>query len=99
MELEGDASDGAFLDALDEVGGESGDLVAEALGGDGGDLAEDLLVGVEVERHARVVLLHHLPGGFLHCLRSDSAHCGGGGGGGRDGETLTLVWCGVCDAP
>jgi|TARA_B100001741_G_C16197385_1_gene434268 hypothetical protein len=37
--------------------GETGDLVAKALGGDDGDILGDALVGVEVERQARVVLL------------------------------------------
>ena len=42
------------------MGRESGDLVAEALGGDDGDFFQDLLVGVEVQGHARVVSLDNL---------------------------------------
>lgn len=42
------------------MGGESSDLVAETLRRDDGDFFEDLLVGVEVECHARVVLLDDL---------------------------------------
>jgi len=41
----------------DTHSGETGDLVAKALGGDDGDILGDALVGVEVERQARVVLL------------------------------------------
>lgn len=59
LELEADTTDGAALDTLHQVGGETGDLVAEALRGDNGDLIDDLLVGVEVDRvKARVVLLN-----------------------------------------
>lgn len=79
LEPEGDALDGAFLDALHKVGGEASDLVAVALGGYSGDLAEDPLVGVEVQCHAQVVLLHHLLGEFIQGLDSDSAHGGRGG--------------------
>jgi hypothetical protein len=39
------------------VRGEPGDLVAKTLGGDDGDILRDALVGGEVERQARVVLL------------------------------------------
>lgn len=74
LELEGDAADWAPLDALHEVGGEAGDLVAEALRGDDGHLFQDLLVRVEVERHARVVPLDHQPRRFLHRLRANATH-------------------------
>lgn len=57
---------------------ESGDLVAEALGGDYSNLFENLLVGVEIQRHLRVVTLDNLPGGFLHGLCADTAHLVGG---------------------
>lgn len=43
------------------MGGESSDLVAEALGGDDGNLLKDLLVGVEIEGHLGVVAFYHLP--------------------------------------
>lgn len=48
LKLEGDTADGSLLDALHEVGGETSDLVAEALRGDDGNLIADLLVGVAV---------------------------------------------------
>ena len=38
LELERDAADGTTLDALHQVGGVTGDLVAKTLGGDDGDL-------------------------------------------------------------
>jgi len=57
LELERDAANGSLLDALHQVSGESSDLVAKALRGDDGDLIRDLLVGVEVESKAGVVLL------------------------------------------
>ena len=48
MEAEGDATDGTLLDALHQVGGETGDLVAETLGLNNGDVVNDSLVGVEI---------------------------------------------------
>ncbi len=48
LELEGDTADGAFLDALHEMGGEAGDFVAEAFGGDDG-----LRGGLGVKREGR----------------------------------------------
>mmetsp|Transcript_22009 Transcript_22009/g.63107 ORF Transcript_22009/g.63107 Transcript_22009/m.63107 type:complete len:225 (-) Transcript_22009:18-692(-) len=58
LKLEGDTADGALVNALHEVGGETGDLVAHALGGGDGNLVDNSLVGVEVHREAGVVLLH-----------------------------------------
>ena len=48
LEAEGDAADGALLDALHEVGGETSDLVSEALGLDNSDVVDNALVDVEV---------------------------------------------------
>ena len=42
LELERDAADGTTLDALHQVGGVTGDLVAKTLGGDDGDLSRAL---------------------------------------------------------
>ncbi len=72
LELEGDVADRATLDALHEVGGEAGDLVAHTLGGDHSDLVTDALVGVEIEGEAGVVLLHDDAGGTLYGLGADS---------------------------
>nr|GMD86761.1 hypothetical protein EUGRSUZ_K00772 [Ipomoea batatas] len=77
----------------DEMGGEAGDLVAQALGGDDGNLFQDLLVGVEVEGHARVVALDDLAGGFLHCLRAYATHgCFSGGEEEGCGFSLEQIW-------
>ena len=48
LESEGDTSDGANLDSLHEMGGETGDFVSESLGLDNSDVIDDSLVGVEV---------------------------------------------------
>jgi hypothetical protein len=42
LELERDAADGTTLDALHQVGGVTGDLVAKTLGGDDGNLCHAL---------------------------------------------------------
>ena len=42
LELERDAADGTTLDALHQVDGVTGDLVAKTLGGDDGDLSRAL---------------------------------------------------------
>ena len=60
LKLERDPADRTLLDPLDEVGREPGDLVAEALGGNDGHLLQELLVGVEIHGHARVVSLDDL---------------------------------------
>jgi hypothetical protein len=49
LKLEGDTANGSLLDTLHQVGGETGNLVAETLRGDDGNLIADLLVGVAVE--------------------------------------------------
>lgn len=75
LELKGDAADGALVNALHEVGGETGDLVAHALGGGDGDLIDNSLVGVEVHRETGVVLLHDGLRRLLDGLGSDSLLC------------------------
>jgi hypothetical protein len=97
LQIERDAGDGAALDAAHEVGAEAGHLVAEALGGADGHLLEHLLVGVEVEGHARVVLLDDLPGGLLHGLGADATHscwwtAGSGSPQSSSGGTATGRW-------
>jgi hypothetical protein len=44
LELEGDTADGATLDTLHQVGGVTGDLVAETLGGNDSDLCSGLAI-------------------------------------------------------
>lgn len=48
LESERDASDGSLLDSLHQMGGETGNLVAESLGLDGGDVIDDTLVNMEI---------------------------------------------------
>ena len=74
LELQRDATNGTLLDPLHEMGGKAGDLVAETLGRDDSHFFDDLLVGVEIKRHARVVPLDHMARGFLYRLGADSAH-------------------------
>ena len=62
------------MDPLHEVGGESGDLVAEALRGDDGDLLKDFLVSMKIEGHSRIVPLDHLARGLLHRFCPHSSH-------------------------
>ena len=76
LQLEGDVAHGALGDAFHEVGGEPGDLVSHALGRGDGDLVDETLVGVEVEREPRVVLLDDGPRGLLHGLGADSLWAG-----------------------
>jgi len=73
LKLEGDAADGTTLDTLHQVGGETSNLVAKTLGGDDGDLGGDLLVGLEVQGQARVVLLYEGLVGSLDSLGSDAS--------------------------
>ena len=54
------------------MGGESSDLVTHTLGGGDGDLIDDTLVGVEIKRKTRVVLLNDSTCGFLNGLGTDS---------------------------
>ena len=72
LELEGDATDGSTLDTLHQVGGETGNLVTEALGGDDGNLGGDLLVGLEVQGETGVVLLDEDLGGSLDSLGTNA---------------------------
>jgi hypothetical protein len=74
LQLQRDAPHGPALDAAHQVGGEPGHLVAQPLRRQDGHLLEHLLVGVEVERHPRVVLLDHLPRGLLHRLGPHATH-------------------------
>ena len=80
LKLEGDAADGALVNALHEVGGEAGDLVAHALGGGDGNLVDNSLVGVEVHRETGVVLLHDGLRRLLDGLGSDTLLCWSVGG-------------------
>jgi len=50
----------------------AGNLVPQALGWDDSNLIADALVGLEVERQPRVVLLDDYPGALLHRLRADA---------------------------
>lgn len=77
LKLEGDTTDGTTLDTLHQVGGVSGNLVAEALGGDDGNLIADTLVGLKVKGQARVVSLNDDLGGLLDGLGTDATHCDG----------------------
>lgn len=52
-------------------------LVAQALGGDDGDLIADALVGLEVEGELGVVPLNDDLGGLLDSLGADATHFGG----------------------
>lgn len=72
LELEGDTADGTTLDTPHQVGNETGNLVAEALGGNRSDFVADLLVGLEVESKASIVLLDDSSGGPLDSLGSDA---------------------------
>lgn len=79
------------------MGGEPGDLVAEALRRDDGDLFQNFLVGVKIESHLPVVILDHLPRRFLHCLSADASHLSVGclvvARGGGD-EARVVCWLG-----
>lgn len=52
-------------------------LVAETLGGNDGDLIADALVGLEVESELGVVALNDDLGGPLNGLSTDATHFGG----------------------
>ena len=58
LQLERNSADGSLLDAAHEMGGETGNLVAEALAAADGHIGEEALVGLEVESEARVILLN-----------------------------------------
>ena len=72
LKLEGDSTDGTLSNTLHQVGGETGDLVAETLRGDLGNLRNDLLVGGEVHSQLGVVLLDDDASGLLDGLSSDA---------------------------
>lgn len=97
LELEGDAADGSALNALHQMSGVAGNLVAEALGGDDGNLIADALVGLKVERQAGVVALNDDLGGLLDGLGADATHVGGVVVvvvGWRGGVLVKLSWVG-----
>lgn len=73
LQLEGDAADGALLNALHQVRREAGNLVAQPLRRDHRDLIAQTLVRVEVERKARVVFLDQLARRPLCRLGSNTA--------------------------
>jgi hypothetical protein len=72
LQLKRNASHGSTLDALHKVSNEPRDLVAHALGGDDGHLAGHTLVGVEVQRQTRVVLLDDNASALLNSLGTNS---------------------------
>ena len=72
LELNGDTTDGALLDAAHKVRGEASNLVAEALSGDGSDLLDEALVGLEVGAQAGVVLLNDDLRGLLDGLGANA---------------------------
>lgn len=74
LELQGDSADGALGEALDDVGGVTGDLVAELLGGHDGGISDDALVDVVVLAELVEVLLHDETGSALHGLGTDVTH-------------------------
>merc|ERR1719431_619942 len=65
LELDGDATDWAGLDALHQVSNKAGDLVAQLLARDDGNLFAYSFVGVEVQGQTGVVLLNDHPGALL----------------------------------
>merc|ERR1712159_584602 len=77
LQLQGNATDGASLDALHQMSGESGDLVTQRLGWDDCDLLGNLLVGLKVHCQTRIVLLDDLAGGPLDSLCANATHGGG----------------------
>ena len=74
LELEGDAADGTLGEALDDVGGVTGNLVAELLGAHDGHISDDALVGVVVLAELVEVLLNDETGGTLHGLGTNLTH-------------------------
>ncbi|MCV2423816.1 hypothetical protein LNV47_24855, partial [Paucibacter sp. DJ4R-1] len=85
LELEGNTTDRATLNTLHQVGGETRDLVAQALGRDDGHLIDNTLVGVEVKSEPGVVLLNEDTRSPLDGLGANAAHFVG-----VCGEVLTL---------
>lgn len=72
LELEADTTDGSLLDAAHQVGGEPGNLVAEALARNDSNLAGKTLVGLEIEGKTRVVLLDEDTASLLNSLCADT---------------------------
>ena len=77
LQLEGDTADGAALDALHQVRGVAGNLVAQALRGNDGNLVADTLVGLKVQGQLGVVPLNDDLGGLLDCLGANTTHFDG----------------------
>merc|ERR1711990_426798 len=74
LKSERDASDWTLLDALHEMGGETGNLVSKSLGLDHCNVVDDSLIYMEVAGQLAVVLLNKCSGGSLNSLGSNSAH-------------------------
>lgn len=72
LELEGNTTDRALLNALHQVCGETSNLVAKTLGGDVGNLVSETLVGLKVESELGVVTLNHLLSSTLDSLSSNA---------------------------
>lgn len=73
MDLEGNTSDWAFLDSLDQVSGEAGDFISHSLGGEKGDFTQNFLVEVEIGGDFGIVFLDENLGGLLNGLCSNSS--------------------------
>ncbi len=73
LDLKGDTSDGALLDSLHQVSGETGDFISHSLGGEDGNIGKDLFIEVEISGELAVVLFDQDLGGSLNSLSSDSA--------------------------
>jgi hypothetical protein len=72
LEAEGDAADGALLDALHEVGGVAGNLVSQSLGLDDGDVVNDSLIYMEVVREPT----QHTHGEHMPALATETRRTG-----------------------
>jgi hypothetical protein len=72
LQLEGNTTDGTALNTLHQVGGETGNLVAETLGGNDGHLVANLLVDLEVEGETGIVLFNNDSGGLLDGFSSNT---------------------------
>lgn len=72
LELEGNTTDGALLNALHQVCGVASNLVAKTLGWDVGNLVGKTLVGLKVEGKLGVVTLNHLLSSTLDSLSSNA---------------------------
>jgi len=74
LKLERNATDGALLNTLHEMGHETSDLVAHGLGRNESNLSADTLVGVEVESKTRIVLLDDGTSSLLDGLYTHATH-------------------------